>query len=475
MALDDTIHLTDETLRDGSQSLWGMMMSYHMIEPVVGEIGEAGYATIDVPPNVATILVSTRFFHEDPRILHNMIREKLANTKSNVIMSGLSTQVSVSAPPENSTVVRMHYEQFKAWVPQFNEAMFIMCTQDELARSAPIMFPLWRKMGVEPIPYLSIGHAPRHNEAYYVSVVEELLEKYQPKRIVIKDVDGLMVPERLRRLVPAMQAVADGTPLELHSHGMNGLHNYNMVVCMELGMRHFTTCIPPLANDSSHPSVFDVVNNAEQMGLKHNMDLDKLRVVEERLTKIGKAYGHPVDNHPLPFNLFTYKHQIPGGVISNTRTQLEQLGIPEKLDEVLNEIPPILEDLGYPMMITPFSQFIVTQAVLNVQLGRWEQCLDSCVDLAAGLFGVEDPGVDNMKPEIKDKLLSQPAAKAAIEKASKLHEYMNSAPSEAEVKASVGLPADASTEDFVLRYQLRTDDELNNCTPGGPETYKKYL
>jgi len=126
-------------------------------------------------------------------------------------------------------------------------------------------------------------------------------------------------------------------------------------------------------------------------------------------------------------------------------------------------------------MITPFSQFIVTQAVMNTQVGRWEECIDPCIEFAAGIYGYEEAGVAYMNQDVKDKLLSQPQAKAIIEKGARIKEYIASEPSEAEVKAGVGLPADATREEFVLRYFLRTDDELKNCTPGGPDSYKKYL
>jgi oxaloacetate decarboxylase alpha subunit len=142
---------------------------------------------------------------------------------------------------------------------------------------------------------------------------------------------------------------------------------------------------------------------------------------------------------------------------------------------VLAEIPRILEDLGHPIMITPFSQFIVTQAVMNTQVGRWEECIDPCIEFAAGIYGYEEAGVAYMNQDVKDKLLSQPQAKAIIEKGARIKEYISSEPSEAEVKAAVGLPEDASREEFVLRYLLRTDDELKSCTPGGPDAYKKYL
>ena len=470
-----TLELIDETLRDGVQSLWGLMMSYHMIEPVVGEIAEAGYSTIDTPVHFAQPVLSTRFFKEDPRYLFAMAREKMKNTKSNVMIPTLGCAVDLTGAPQNATVIRLMMEQLKEWLPLIDRALVICCTEDEIQNQYPVLYPLLRKLGIELVPYLAIGHGPQHTEEFYASRVRHLVETYKPVSLCIKDVDGLLTPERLRRLITAMAAAADGTPLELHAHGMNGLNTYNAVVAMDMGIRRITTCIPPLANGSSHPSVFDVVKNAEHMGISHNMDLDKLRVVEERLRKIGEAYGHPVDNHHLPFDLQMYEHQIPGGVISNTVTQLKQLGIPEKLPEVLEEIPRVLEDLGNPIMITPFSQFIVTQCVLNIQVGRWEECLDSCIEFAAGVFGYEEAGVAYMNQNVKDKLLSLPQAKPIIEKGARIREHISSEPPEAEVKAAVGLPPDASREHYVLRYVLRGDEPLENCTPGGPEAYKKYL
>lgn len=475
MSADNKLQLVDESLRDGTQSLWGMMMGYHMLEPVVGEISECGFSTIDMPVHIAQMVVCTRFFKEDPRDTFRMFGEKLKNTNSNIMMAGLGASVGVTAQAENKTVVRMFQEQYKDWVPQLNQAMLICCTEDEVKNTMPSLFPMWRKLGIEPIPYLAIGHGPRHTEEYYAGQVKEIVENFKPISLCIKDVDGLLTPERVRKLVPAMQAAADGTPLEFHLHGMNGLNTYNAVVGMELGVRKFTTCIPPLANGSSHMSVYDMVRNAEQMGLEHSIDLEKCKIVEDRLRRIGKAYGHPVDNPHLPFDLTLYQHQIPGGVISNTTTQLEQLGISDKLQDVLEEIPRILEDLGHPIMITPFSQFIVTQAVLNVQVGRWEECLDSCVEFAAGIYGREDSGVNYMDQNLKDKLLSLPQAKKIMESADNLIDYINSEPSEAECKKKIGLSPSASREEFVMKYTILSDEELKVCEEGSPELYKKYL
>jgi oxaloacetate decarboxylase alpha subunit len=470
-----TLKLVDETLRDGTQSLWGMMMSYHMMEPVIREIDEAGYYSVNLPVHVAQPLISVRFFKEDPRFLFKMFRDKLKNSKTNIITVSMGMALDITGPVENKTLVKMVTRQLKEWLPNINQYELMCGVADEIKNTFPILYPMMRSMGMEPIPYLAIGHSPRHTDEFYASRVKHIVETYKPISVCLKDVDGLLVSERVRTLLTACQNAAGDTPLELHMHGMNGQNTYNAVVAMKMGIRKFTTCCPPLAYGSSHPSVFNIISNAEELGIKHTMNVEKLKVIEERLTKIGKAYGHPVDNHPLPFDLFGYKHQVPGGVISNLTTQLAQLGIPEKLREVLEEIPRILEDMGYPVMITPFSQYIAAQAVLNVQVGRWEQCLDTMVEFAAGIFGVEEPGVPYMNQNIKDKLLSLPPAKKIKERAAHIIEYINSEPSEAECKKRFGLSPNDSDEELVLRVLLHGAEEMKHLTPGGPDAYKKYL
>lgn len=469
-----TLELVDETLRDGTQSLWGMMMSYHMIEPVIGEIAEAGYYSINGPWHGAQPMISARFFNEDPRILYSMFRDKLKNSNTNIVVNTMGMMMFLTSPPENKATVRVSYRVIKDWLPNINQASCICCTRDEIKNEFPILFPLFRSMGIEPIPYFAIGHGPRHTDEFYGAQVKEVAEKFKPISLCIKDVDGLLTSERLRTLIPAMQKHANGIPLEFHAHGMNGLHTYNATVAMQMGVTRISTCVPPLAYSSSHPSVFDIVRNAEELGIKHNIDVEKLKIVSERLTKIGKAFGHPVDNYPLPFDLTYYKHQIPGGVISNTTTQLAALGIPEKLQDVLEEIPRILVELGHPIMITPFSQYIVTQAVLNVQLGRWEQCIDSMIEHAAGLFGIEDPGLADMDQNLKDKLLNLPKAKQIKERADRIVEHMNSEPPVEELKKNLGLSPNASDEELVLTYILM-GEAMKGITPGGPDSYKKYL
>jgi oxaloacetate decarboxylase alpha subunit len=475
MSDNKPLELVDESFRDGVQSRWGMMQGYHTTEPVLGDIGEAGYYRISISLHGAQPLVSARFMKEDPRILFGMWREKLKNTKSVVSSVCMGMSIDVAGAAENKTLVGMMYRQIKAWMPNFDQIELMCCTEDEIKNTFPILFPMLRSIGIEPIPYFAIGHGPQHNEEFYASRVKEVVEKYKPVSVCIKDVDGLLVADRLRKLITTFKDNANGIPVELHMHGMNGEQTYNAVAAMEMGLRRITTCIPPLAYGSSHVSVFNVIKNAEEMGIPHSMDVEKLKVVSDRLTKIARAMDLPADSPILPFDLSFYKHQMPGGVISNTTTQLAQLGLSDKLQDVLEEIPLILKEMGHPIMITPFSQFIATQAVLNIQLGRWEQCLDSMVEFAAGIYGTEESGVAYMDQNLKDKLLSLPQAKKIQEKAANFIDYINSEPTEEECYKRFGMLPSDGLENFVLNYYLHGLEALKNVTPGGPESYKKYL
>ena len=162
MSDNDTLQLVDETLRDGTQSLWGMMMSYHMMEPVLGEIAEAGFTSINGPWHGAQPMISARFFNEDPRIMYAMFRDKLKNTDADIMVTTMGQMMTVTTPPENRTLIRTCYGVIKNWLPKINQAACICCTRDEIKNEFPFIFPMFRELGIETIPYFAIGHGPRH-------------------------------------------------------------------------------------------------------------------------------------------------------------------------------------------------------------------------------------------------------------------------------------------------------------------------
>jgi len=183
---------------------------------------------------------------------------------------------------------------------------------------------------------------------------------------------------------------------------------------------------------------------------------------------IGKLENLP-EGVPLEYDHGVYTHQVPGGVISNLKTQLGQLGIAHKLDEVLEEVVRIIADLGHPIMITPASQFIVTQAAVNVATGeRYKEVIDPMIETAMGAWGWEDAGVPWMDPNVKDRFLSHKNAKILAKKYEKRKELESSEGDINKIRAGLGM-THASDEDFMLHYIMKGDAEIKKIRP--PKTY----
>jgi oxaloacetate decarboxylase (Na+ extruding) subunit alpha len=221
--------------------------------------------------------------------------------------------------------------------------------------------------------------------------------------------------------------------------------------------------VPPLADASSQPSVFNVAANARLMGYTPRVDDASLRPVAERLTAIARQEGLPI-GAPLEYDHGQYVHQVPGGVISNLRHQLAELRMQHRLEEVLEESVQVRKELGYPIMITPHSQFVCTQAALNVATGeRYKHVIDEIIMFAQGVYG-EDSGYTWMEPNLKDRLLSTTRAKELAAR-----EYRD-VPL-AELRSIFGGPG-VSDEEFLLRYIMKGGKEVEAMrAAGAPKQY----
>ena len=294
--------------------------------------------------------------------------------------------------------------------------------------------------------------------------------KYKPDALWLKDAGGLMTVERIKTLLPAIQKESNGVPIDMHTHGMSTNQGRVIVEAMKLGVDGVHTCVPPLASGSSHISIYNAMHNAKVLGIEHNItDVEAIEEVERRLRRIAKLENLP-EGVPLEYDHGVYSHQVPGGVISNLKAQLEQLGIGHKLDEVLDEIVRIIEDLGHPIMITPASQFIVSQATVNVATGeRYKEVLDCMIETALGVWGWEDAGVPWMKLDVKDRFLSHPNAKILKEKYQRKQEIEAEEGSVNKIRASYGM-THASDEDFMLYHIMKGDTEIKQIK----KPYKSY-
>ena len=462
---DKKIYFLDTTFRDGVQSLWAMYVNYGMWEAIGPLLEQAGFDTVELYGVYPKLVLDS--YKEAPLKREELIEQTFQKTPLQIPTLGMMGSLT---DYWSSAKLKFFYQfMHNVYKGKLKKALVICCTRDEIERELPILFPLYRSIGMEAIPYITYGIREWLTDEYYGSVTKKIADKHKPVLFVLKDVDGLLTPERARTLIPAMIKNANGIPIELHTHGMSGFNEAVAVEAMKQGIRRFHTCIPPLASGSSHLNIFNLCHNARVLGLEPCINEEPLREASERLFKIAKEENLPI-GAPTLYDERVYKHEVPGGVITTLESQLNVIGMVDQMDEVLEEIPIIVKELGSPLMITPHSQFIVTQATMNVAMGRWEQFIDGMIGYAMGIYGVEDTGLANMDQNLKDKLLSDPRSKAIDEKWTNYLERRETETIE-EIKVQYGME-NASDEDLYMKLQGITEADLKLAsTLPPPKTY----
>ena len=225
-----------------------------------------------------------------------------------------------------------------------------------------------KKNGMLVNAMLTFALSPVHDDDYFVARTKELVEM-KVDFISVKDPTGLLTPERAKSLFPAIVKAAKGIPLKLHSHCQSGLAPLVYEEAIKAGFAYGYVATDCMANGASLPSVMDVLDSAQKLGRAPKMNRAALQQVDDYFdwvcTRDGLSRGVKATYDPA-----LYEHQIPGGMISNLRAQLQTLGISHREQEILEETAQVRKDLGYPILVSPFAQYIVTQAVLNVVQGE---------------------------------------------------------------------------------------------------------
>jgi oxaloacetate decarboxylase alpha subunit len=221
------------------------------------------------------------------------------------------------------------------------------------------------------------------------------------------------------------------------------------------------TSVPPLANASSNPSVFNVAQNAQSLGYSPLIDLQALQPVAKDLTFIAKRENFPI-GAPVEYDYSQYVHQVPGGMISNLRFQLKNIGMLHRLDEVLTEAVQVRADLGYPIMVTPFSQFVGSQAAINIiKEERYAQVTDQVIQYALGFWGAE--AASEVDANIKEKILSQPRAK-------EFAQWQPPQPTLEEMRSKLGGPG-VGDDELLMRYVVGNEDVEALKSAAAPKEY----
>jgi oxaloacetate decarboxylase alpha subunit len=393
------IFFVDTTLRDGHLSLWASNMRTSMMLPIAERLDRAGFEGIEIMSS-AFYKKCVRDLKDDPWERIRLLRKRVRNTPLRSIRSRSMLAFQITPP----AIADLWLERLAA-----NGI-------DELRTSDPSNTPsFWRhavatakRAGLKTILNIIYSISPKHTDEYFVERAREAA-KLDVARICFKDPGGLLTPEATRRLVPLILREAKDKLVEFHTHCNTGLGPLCCLEAIELGISSINTAIPPLADGSSNPSIFNVAMNARALGYRTHIDEEVLKPVRDHFATVAKREHLPVGK-PLEYDALHPLHQVPGGMISNFRFQLGNLGKLDQLPAVLEEVSRVRAEFGYPIMVTPYSQFFGVQAAINVMVGeRYKEVTDEVLLYALGFWGEEE--AQSIEAGLKDRLLSSPRAK----------------------------------------------------------------
>jgi oxaloacetate decarboxylase alpha subunit len=392
------IAIVDTTLRDGQLSLWALGMKTQAMLSIAEQMDQCGFQSLEFF-GFAGFLKYVREHKENPFEWMRLGARKFTRTRLRY-HGGLSS--GFEKIPRS--VRKLMIERVVAHGITLTRSSDPWNDYD----AAAIENRDLRALGMDVVVNIIYSVSPRHTDEYYAQKARQAAA-IRPYRICFKDVAGLLTPERTRVLIPLIQSQIGGVPLEFHGHCNNGLGPINYLEAIRLGVAVLHTAIPPLANGSSQPSIFNVAANAGALGYRVAADLTAIRPVQEHFTAIAKRESHPIGT-PREFDYGQYLHQVPGGMISNLRHQLRAMGMETRLQETLEEAGRVRAEFGYPIMVTPLAQFVGSQAAINIITGeRYREVTDQSIQYALGHWGREAPGV--MDKNVRDKILARPRAR----------------------------------------------------------------
>jgi pyruvate carboxylase subunit B len=380
------IHITELVLRDGHQCQIATRLRTEDMLPICPQLDVLGFWSIEAWGG-ATFDACVRFLKEDPWERLKLLRKALPNSRLQMLLRG-----------QNLLGYR-HYSDdvVDAFVKQsVNNGVDVFRIFDAMndVRNLTTSIKSVKKYKKHAEGTLSYTTSPVHDIPYFVNLAKEM-EGYGCDTIAIKDMAGLLTPSATKDLVTSLKKSVS-LPIHIHSHAMSGLASINLITAVQNGADIIDTCNSSFAEGASHPSTESIIAALEDLGYQTDIDIKKVEEISEQLKTVRKKYWQ-FESDYTGVDTRVLSNQVPGGMISNLSNQLKEQGALDRMNEVLLEIPKVREDLGYPPLVTPTSQIVGTQAVLNVLTGtRYKSITNEVKSYFLGEYG-KAPGKVNQK------------------------------------------------------------------------------
>ena len=364
---------------------------------------KAGFQRIDLAGTIQ-FDVCVRYLKENPWERMRLMRKRIVDTPLSSFVRSKNL-VSFDVVPDD--IVGLWVERLVA--NGFREVGSFDGLND--VDNMLVTIDVARSLGVKTFGALSYCLSPVHTDELYVKTAQDLVKRGKVDAIWLKDAGGLLTVDRILTLVPAVKKVIGNIPLELHSHCITGLAPLVYLEGVKAGADRIHSSIAPLANGNAQPATQSMARNLRALGFKVDVDDALIDEVGEHFRRIAEQEGKPL-GVPQEYDAFHYEHQIPGGMMSNFRSQLAQAGLSHLFQKLLEECARVRYELGYPIMITPFAQLVGTQAVLNVVQGeRYRTVPDEVKKYALGYYGKLLAPVD---PDVLDRIVANGSPKIAL-------------------------------------------------------------
>jgi len=389
------IGLVDTTVRDGHQSLWSAnALTTPMIAGIAPVIDRVGFRAVDFTSSTHMAMM-VKWHREDPWERIRAVRELMPETPLGFITPGMRFISWERAPADMMRLA------LRCVVRNGVSRIWVAESMNDVESGLRIAQIAKEEQANEVVLGLVYSLSPVHTDAYYAVRARAVAASPDVDVLNLKDPGGLLTPERVRTLVPALREAAPALPLEVHSHNTVTMAGPTYLEAARLGASFVCTAVRPLANGASQPSAEQTLANLRAGGFDTALDEGALAEMSAYFTRLAARIGRPV-GVPSEYDVGVYRHQLPGGMTSTLRRQLAEVGMEDRWDDVLAELPRVREALGWPIMVTPLSQFIGVQALINVTTGdRWSQIPDEVVKYVLGHYG---PPPGELDPEVEAKV-----------------------------------------------------------------------
>lgn len=382
---------TETVLRDANQSLVATRMKREDFENILHEIDSAGYYSVECWGG-ATFDSCIRYLDEDPWERLRFMRQKMPNSKLQMLLRGQNLLGYTHYPTEIvRDFVKASIENGIDIIRIFDALNDINNIKDAVAATL--------EFGGHPSCAISYTVSPVHDVDSFVKLAKEM-EAIGAMSICIKDMSGCLMPDVAYELVTKLKASVS-VPIILHSHCSSGVAQMTYLKAIEAGVDVIDTAVSSFSGGTSQPPTETLAMVARNSGVDVNLDIDCVSRINSHFQNVFDKMmkDNMIDYHSLQTDPGSLINQVPGGMYSNMLSQLKAQGISDKLEEVLNEIPQVRKDLGYPPLVTPISQMVGTQAVANVLSDtRYQVMINEVKAYLRGEYG-KAPGIIN--PEVQ--------------------------------------------------------------------------